>query len=117
MEQREVGAEIKASHLISKFKNSFKFITATFHPSDNPGESPGKSSNLSWAARAASDKYSTESRGNIIITSIDGKPPIFFLRQSDYVCVIRLSFLTVLIAHSISGIVHSFGVNDCRMSA
>ncbi len=77
MEQREARAEIKASHLISKFQNSFNYITATYHPVDIPGESPGKSSNLSWAARAASGRYPAEMRANVIITSIDGKPYIF----------------------------------------
>ncbi len=105
MEQREIGAESKASHLVNEFQNSFKYITATFHPSDNPGESPGKSSNLSWAARAASDRYSAESRGNVIITSIDGKPR-FVSRQLDCFCVICASFIGMLIAYPISGAVH-----------
>ena len=73
IEQREARAGIKFSYLIRKFRSSFRFITTTFYPSGIPGESPGKSSNLSWAARAASERYGSETRKNVIITSIDGK--------------------------------------------
>jgi hypothetical protein len=98
MEQREVRAGIKSSHLISKFKNSFRYITATFHPSDIPGESTGKSSNLSWAARAASERYGPEIRKDVIITSIDGKSkkfrPVFRLsRLPSSAATIGLSVL------------------------
>jgi hypothetical protein len=98
MEQREVRAGIKSSHLISKFKNSFRYITATFHPSDIPGESTGKSSNLSWAARVASERYGPEIRKDVIITSIDGKSkksrPVFRLsRLPSSAATISLSVL------------------------
>ncbi|CAM6002915.1 unnamed protein product [Sphagnum balticum] len=71
MEVREANAASKASQLMSKFKNRFRLITATFHPDRLPGESPGKSSNLSWAARIASGEYKLASRKDVILTSID----------------------------------------------
>jgi hypothetical protein len=72
MEVREANATSKASQLMSKFKNRFRLITATFHPDHLPGESPGKSSNLSWAARMASKEYKLASRKDVVLTSIDG---------------------------------------------
>jgi hypothetical protein len=72
MEQREITAKTKAAYLVSKFKSSFRFIAATMHPAGISGESPGKSSNLSWAARAASKRYEVEMRRDVILTSIDG---------------------------------------------
>ncbi|KUJ14343.1 uncharacterized protein LY89DRAFT_136225 [Mollisia scopiformis] len=71
MEQRELTAKAKAAQLVSKFKGCFRFIAATFHPEDIAGESPGKSSNLSWAARAASKRYEIETRRDVVLTSID----------------------------------------------
>ena len=42
------------------------------HPSDIPNDSPGKSSNISWAARKASERYSLGIRDDVIVTVIDG---------------------------------------------
>ncbi|KAE8442384.1 hypothetical protein EG329_003400 [Mollisiaceae sp. DMI_Dod_QoI] len=71
MEQREETARTKAALLVSRYKSRFRCIAATFHPQDIPGESPGKSSNLSWAARIASKRYEPEMRRDVVLTSID----------------------------------------------
>lgn len=73
MEQRETNAEMKALALINEFVKKFRSIDFTIHPSDIPGESAGKGSNVAWAARKLSEKYSLVSRKNVIITGIDGK--------------------------------------------
>ncbi|KAI1409776.1 glycosyl transferase family group 2-domain-containing protein [Hypoxylon sp. FL1857] len=71
MEQREHNVELKAMNLIQEFVKKFRSIDFTLHPSDIPGESPGKGSNLAWAARKLSERYSMGSRKDVIITGID----------------------------------------------
>ncbi|KAI8061050.1 hypothetical protein BC940DRAFT_245553 [Gongronella butleri] len=51
MEASEAGHEAKAANLASYFKDSFLHFIVTSHPSDIPGESRGKGSNVAWAAR------------------------------------------------------------------
>lgn len=77
MEARETGAATKASALLTKYKHKFRHIAATFHPSNIKGESPGKSSNLAWAARKASKEYEIACRRDVILTSIDGTYSIY----------------------------------------
>lgn len=78
METRESGAETKALGLVSEYMKKFRFIHFTMHPSDIPGEAPGKGSNAAWAARKLSERYSIDERKDVIITGIDGMslPPI-----------------------------------------
>ncbi|KAG5754456.1 hypothetical protein H9Q70_002907 [Fusarium xylarioides] len=71
MEHRESSAETKALELIQEFTKKFRFLDFTLHPSDIPGEAAGKGSNLAWAARKLSERYSTAVRKNVIITGID----------------------------------------------
>lgn len=73
MEQREANVEVKALSLISEFAKKFRSIDFTLHPSDIPGESAGKGSNVAWAARKLSEKYSMTVRKDVIITGIDGE--------------------------------------------
>lgn len=75
MEQREQGAEIKASRFITEFSKKFRFIGFTLHPSDIAGELAGKGSNMAWAARKLSERYSIAQRKDVIVTGIDGKCP------------------------------------------
>jgi hypothetical protein len=49
MEEREAGSHEKASKLMVEYVKRFRFIEATFHPPDLPGERPGKCSNMAWA--------------------------------------------------------------------
>ena len=72
MEQREGDGESKALTLISEFVKKFRSIDFTLHPSDILGESPGKGSNVAWAARQLSTKYSMGVRRDVIVTGIDG---------------------------------------------
>ncbi|ORY65869.1 glycosyl transferase family group 2-domain-containing protein [Pseudomassariella vexata] len=71
MEQREHNVELKAMNLIQEFVKKFRSIDFTLHPSDIPGESPGKGSNAAWAARKLSERYSIGMRKDVIITGID----------------------------------------------
>lgn len=72
MEQREPNVELKAMTLIQEFVKKFRSIDYTIHPSDIPGESAGKGSNVAWAARKLSPKYSMTARKDVIITGLDG---------------------------------------------
>ncbi|KAM4059661.1 glycosyl transferase family group 2 domain-containing protein [Hirsutella rhossiliensis] len=71
MEQREANGESKALTLIQEFVKKFRSIDYALHPADIPGESAGKGSNLGWAARKLSAKYSMGVRKNVIVTGID----------------------------------------------
>ena len=75
MEAREPACDIKAMHLISDFVKKFRSIDFTLHPGDIANEAPGKSSNISWAARRASERYRVKKREDVIITVIDGILP------------------------------------------
>lgn len=72
MEQRESNADTKALGLMQEFAKKFRSLDFTLHPSDIPGESAGKGSNIGWAARKLSERYSATVRKNVIITGIDG---------------------------------------------
>lgn len=73
MEQREINGELKALNLIQTFVKRFRSIAFTMHPSDIPGESAGKGSNVAWAARELSRNYTMAMRKNVVITGIDGE--------------------------------------------
>jgi hypothetical protein len=53
MEEREPEARDKAEALLAQYKGKFYCLMATFHPSNLPGEAPGKGMNETWAARCA----------------------------------------------------------------
>lgn len=72
MEQREANADAKAMQLIDEFSSKFRNITYTVHPSNIPGESAGKGSNVAWAARKLSERYPIEQRKDVVVTGIDG---------------------------------------------
>lgn len=76
MEQREHNAETKATRFTNEFSKKFRSIDFTVHPSDIPGELAGKGSNMAWAARKLSEKYSIGQRKDVIVTGIDGKCPV-----------------------------------------
>lgn len=84
METRESGAEVKAMGLVSEYMKKFRFIYFTMHPSDIPGEAPGKGSNAAWAARKLSERYSIEERRDVIITGIDGMSLHFIPKGCRY---------------------------------
>jgi hypothetical protein len=86
MESRENNVELKAMGLVQEFIKKFRSIDFTIHPSDIPGESAGKGSNMAWAVRKLSEKYSMEARKDVIVTGIDGTSfgccPIVFLQEA-----------------------------------
>ncbi|KUI67300.1 hypothetical protein VM1G_02717 [Cytospora mali] len=71
MESRENNVELKAMGLVQEFIKKFRSIDFTIHPSDIPGESAGKGSNMAWAVRKLSEKYTMEGRKDVIVTGID----------------------------------------------
>ncbi|POR36376.1 Uncharacterized protein TPAR_03425 [Tolypocladium paradoxum] len=71
MELREVNGESKALSLVQEFAKKFRSIDYTLHPGDIPGEAAGKGSNVGWAARKLSAKYSVGIRKDVIVTGID----------------------------------------------
>jgi hypothetical protein len=74
MEQRDPNAVAVATSLINLFKNKFRDLQFTVHPGDIPGEAPGKSSNVSWAAKAVERKYvNTTSWTDVLITVMDSE--------------------------------------------
>jgi hypothetical protein len=73
MEQREAEGETKALGLMQEFAKKFRSIDFTSHPSDIPGEAAGKGSNIGWAARKLSARYSMGVRKDVILTGIDGR--------------------------------------------
>lgn len=77
MEQREHNVELKAMNLIQEFVKKFRSIDFTLHPSDIPGEAPGKGSNMAWAARKLSERYPMAARKDVIVTGIDGMCSLF----------------------------------------
>jgi hypothetical protein len=52
MEERAKDAHPKAEALLAKYKDSFGYLMAAFHPPDLVGEIKGKASNEAWAAKA-----------------------------------------------------------------
>lgn len=97
MEQREVSSETKAVTLVQQFATRFRSIDYTVHPADIPGEAAGKGSNMGWAARYLSAKYSTEVRKSVIVTGIDGMITRTFIMH--YCAVVRNTFGGHLLAH------------------
>ncbi|RWA12269.1 hypothetical protein EKO27_g2839 [Xylaria grammica] len=90
MEAREQNVEVKAMTIIQEFAKKFRSIDFTLHPSDIPGEAPGKGSNMAWAGRKLSEKYPLSLRKDVIITGIDA--PIIFDRNAHEVpAIVRVA--------------------------
>ncbi|KAK9467723.1 hypothetical protein V1512DRAFT_116967 [Lipomyces arxii] len=87
MEQTEQEAEEKGSDLVREFGSLFRYITYTIHPQNLPGEARGKSSNLRWVSRVASDRYDSLMQSNVIFTAMDADThllPSYFDQISSY---------------------------------
>lgn len=92
MEKKEKDACEKATFLQKKFIKNFAHFWTTYHPSDIPGETPGKSSNEAWAGKYAQKKLSEETKiplKNITITTCDADS-IF---PKDYFSLLTYKFL------------------------
>lgn len=57
MEARDPNATSVANQLLFQYKHRFRDMQSTTHPQDLAGEAPGKSSNISWAAKEVQKKY------------------------------------------------------------
>jgi len=72
MEARDPNAASVAEILLFTFANRFRHIQYTMHPEDLAGEAPGKSSNISWAAKEVQRKYySTSVWKDVMLTVMD----------------------------------------------
>jgi hypothetical protein len=72
MEARDLKAASVAETLLFTFQNRFRHIQYTMHPEDLAGEAPGKSSNISWAAKEVQRKYySTSAWKDVMLTVMD----------------------------------------------
>ncbi|RFU76213.1 hypothetical protein TARUN_6035 [Trichoderma arundinaceum] len=101
MELRETGGESKALSLIHQFSKKFRSIDYTLHPADIPGEAAGKGSNLAWAARKLSAKYTLSARKNVIVTGIDADSHLssrYFAQISNMHMIHTETALTTLYA-------------------
>lgn len=74
MEERDPNGVSVAQSLIQLFSGSFREIQFTVHPAGLPGEAPGKSSNVSWAARQIERKYVNDPDwSSVLITVMDSQ--------------------------------------------
>ncbi|RMZ86575.1 hypothetical protein DV736_g6198, partial [Chaetothyriales sp. CBS 134916] len=72
MEERDSSARSISSQMKILYTGRFMNITVTFHPAGLPGETAGKSSNVSWAAREVIRSYSEESvQKDVLVTIMD----------------------------------------------
>ncbi|KAI9873753.1 MAG: hypothetical protein M1830_010630 [Pleopsidium flavum] len=72
MEEKDPDAQKTAFALMNAFPKAFRSIQFTVHPAGVNGESQGKSSNISWAAKQASSNYRDEkARRNCVVTVMD----------------------------------------------
>ena len=75
MEASELGHGAKAESLAEYFKDSFLHFIITVHPADIPGESRGKGSNVSYAARVGCSE--------MIRRGVDRRRVILTISDSD----------------------------------
>ena len=74
MEERDPNGITVAEGLVQLFASKFRDMQYTVHPTGLPGEAPGKSSNVSWAAKRVQDKYLKLSDWlSVLITVMDSK--------------------------------------------
>ena len=74
MEARDPNASAVANQLLSLFKTRFRDMQHTVHPEGLAGEAPGKSSNISWAAKEVQRKYyGSPNFKDILLTVMDSR--------------------------------------------
>ncbi|OAP62472.1 hypothetical protein AYL99_04677 [Fonsecaea erecta] len=72
MEERDPNGVTVARNLIQLFAGKFREMQYTVHPAGLPGEAPGKSSNVSWAARQIEQKYLNDPGwSSVLVTVMD----------------------------------------------
>ena len=100
MEEKDPDAKSTADALHAAYAKKFRNIRSTLHPSGLANEVQGKSSNISWAGRAAAKVYlDPASRKNCIMTVIDGmlsivKSPLWTQTKMSFCCQRIHSFRT-----------------------
>ncbi|OCT46515.1 sphingomyelinase family [Cladophialophora carrionii] len=72
MEERDPKGSKVAQSLITLFSGKFRDMQYTVHPAGLPGEAPGKSSNVSWAAKQIERKYlNNPNWSSVLVTVMD----------------------------------------------
>ncbi|RMD42807.1 hypothetical protein DV735_g2359, partial [Chaetothyriales sp. CBS 134920] len=72
MEERDSSASAISSQMTTLYAGRFMDMKTTIHPAGLPGESAGKSSNVSWAAREVIRSYPEESvQRDVLVTVMD----------------------------------------------
>ncbi|RFU30484.1 hypothetical protein B7463_g5849, partial [Scytalidium lignicola] len=89
MESHEVDSDIKVKVLVLEFTYRFRSIKFTLYPGDIPGEAPGKSSNVAWASRKASERYLLKTREEVIVTIFDADSHL----STDYFAMVTTMHL------------------------
>ena len=79
MEERDPNATSAAATLESAFRHKFRGMQHTVHPGALPGEEPGKSSNISWAARHVHEKYhEMKNWSDVLLTVMDSTSKLLY---------------------------------------
>ena len=74
MEERDPDGVKVATNLIQLFAGKFREMQYTLHLAGLPGEVPGKSSNVSWAAKQIQRKYlNSPDWSSVLVTVMDSK--------------------------------------------
>ena len=74
MEERDSNGVTVAQNLMQLFSTKFREMQYTVHPAGLPGEAPGKSSNVSWAAKQIERKYlNTPDWTSVLVTVMDSE--------------------------------------------
>jgi hypothetical protein len=74
MEARDSNGVHVAERLIQLFSGKFRDLQYTVHPAGLPGEAPGKSSNVSWAAKHVERKYvNNPDWSSVLVTVMDSR--------------------------------------------
>jgi hypothetical protein len=74
MEERDPNGGNVAQNLIRLFSGKFRDMQYTIHPAGLPGEAPGKSSNVSWAAKQIEQKYlNNPNWTSVLVTVMDSR--------------------------------------------
>lgn len=86
MELKETAGVVKATQLISSFKDSFLDVQSTFHPSGVRGEIAGKSSNVAFAAQRIIEVHRPALQADdckVVVTVMDG---LFSFSDRQWLC-------------------------------
>lgn len=115
MEARDQNAVSVANQLLFSFKHRFRDIQYTTHPEGLAGEAPGKSSNISWAAKEVQRKYyGSPQFKDVMLTVMDSKSHALYMILNGGLCAAtaiitlarRVPGAAVPIADAVTGDTH-----------